>query len=259
MLPLKANTDGVKVYNSSCKPLWLIQTYLGFLPPSIRFSSKNILIVASNFGIKKPKMTSFFYPFLKDLKEIIDRGGINFEHEGKIMNFIPFIFSCVLDLPAKSDVQGMVGHAGHFACSYCFYPGKSVKSDNGRKFIRYIKGDYDSRSNENVIDAYKKLAINSTCSPINGMKTVSCFIAAEHFDLIHSFAIDPMHCAHIGIMKKLLSMWLDSENHTKAFYIKKPNQIILSNRVVGIKPISEILRKPKSLLNCVVSCFIIYH
>lgn len=56
-----------------------------------------------------------------------------------------------------------------------------------------------------------------------------------------------MHCVLLGMMKKILGLWLGTNNKTMPYYIMKKNQIILSSRIISIKPISEILRKPKSL------------
>lgn len=82
-----------------------------------------------------------------------------------------------------------------------------------------------------------------------GVKRISCMVAAIDFDLIFSFPIDYMHCVLLGIMKKLLNLWLDTSNHKKPYYIEKKNQIALSKRLVNIKPISEIIRKPRSIFS----------
>lgn len=126
------------------------------------------------------------------------------------------------------------------------HPGISVKADDDKKaFIRYVKGqnNYEIRTHNSVIQTYNQLR----SVPINGIKTVSCMVSANKFDLIHSFAIDVMHCAHLDVMKKLLCLWLDQRYKLKPFFIKKRDQIILSTRLVNIKPLSEIVRKPKSI------------
>lgn len=56
-----------------------------------------------------------------------------------------------------------------------------------------------------------------------------------------------MHCALLGIMKKMLNLWLDTANHLQDYYIKKKCQLALSHRLVNIKPVSEILRKSRSI------------
>lgn len=191
-------------------------------------------------------MKDFFYPFLKELREINDGNGISVKHNKKTYNFMPSILCCCCDMLARIDVQGMTGHAGRFACSFCLHPGISVKPGGNKKaVIRYVNNEkkYQIRSHNDVIETYGKLKSN----PINGIKRVSCMVAAKHFNLIHGFSIDYMHNVLLGVMKKLMNLWLDSRNHTKPYYIKKQHQVILSNRLVSLKPVTEITRKPKSI------------
>lgn len=244
LLPLIINTDGVKVFNSNQKSLWMIQVMQGWLPPSIRFYPTNIMIIASTFGAKKPNMSDFFFPFLNELRQISRKGGMQYHYKGQTYNFMPIILSCCCDLPAKADVQGMVGHSGHFACSFCLHPGISVAGDK-KSVIRYVEGSnkYELRSHPSMIRIYETMKTVK----VKGVKSMSCLVAAKNFDLIFGFSIDYMHCVLLGILKKLLSLWLDTSNHLKPFYIKKKQQILLSNRLIKIKPISEIMRKPRSI------------
>lgn len=239
ILPLIINTDGVKVFNSSTDSLWLIQICQAFLPPNRRFIHTNILLVAAHFGRKKPNMHDFFFPVLTELREM---GTICILHNGKQYEFLPIIIACCCDLPAKDDVQGMVGFSGYFGCGFCKHPGRLVKGEK-KNTVRYIKGDYAQRTHSNFIDAYKKLK----SSPIDGIKKISCLIAAENFDLVDGFAIDVMHCVHLGVMKRLMSLWFEPKHKTNSFYINKQQQAILSNKIVCLKPVSEIIRRPRSI------------
>lgn len=246
LLPLIINTDGVKVFNSNQKSLWMIQAAQAYLPPNKRYLPQNILIIAAHFGSKKIKMPMFFFPLLKELRDIVDMGGIMIERNGKKFNFTPFILCCSCDLPAKADLQEMVGHSGRYGCSYCLHPGVTVKPDKNRKAVlRFINDNknYQLRTHDSVISTYDRLG----SLPINGIKNICCLVSAHKFDLIDGFAIDVMHCVHLGVVKKFLSLWLDASNKSMPYYIKKKNQIILSSRIINIKPIAEILRKPKSI------------
>lgn len=139
IMPLIINTDGVKVFNSNQKSLWLIQGVQGWLPPSIRFYPTNVMIFAARFGTKKPNMKDFFYPLLKDLQEINSAGGIQFTFNGKTHNFMPIIFNCCCDLPAKTDLQEMTGHTGYYGCSFCLHPAIAVPGTK-RVVPRFVKG-----------------------------------------------------------------------------------------------------------------------
>lgn len=115
------------------------------------------------------------------------------------------------DLPAKADVQGMVGHAGYFACGFCMHPGVAVRKDSKSKsYVRYVDRERNeqARTHESFIEIYSKLKPQS--SSINGIKSISCMVGEESFDLVHGFCIDYMHCILLGVMKKLLDLWLNS-------------------------------------------------
>lgn len=246
ILPLIINTDGVKVFNCNHKSLWLIQTIQGWLPPSIRFYPTNVMVLAAHFSNKKPKMRDFFYPLLKDIRQMQNDGGIKFNYRGEDLYFMPIIFSCCCDLPAKTDLLEMSGHTAYYGCGFCLLPGITVQGKN-RAMPRYIKGtdNYELRSHENMVRIYAQLKNE----PIKGVKRMSCMVAANGFDLINSVSIDYMHCVLLGIMKKLLNLWLDSTNHNMPYYIEKRHQIALSHRIVNIKPISEISPRPRSLFS----------
>lgn len=247
ILPLIVNTDGVKVYRSCSKSLWLIQLYQGYIPPNKRFLLKNILIVAAHMG-KTISMSDFFYPLLKEMRKIADDGGITIYSNEQSYDFMPLILGACCDLPATEHLRGTAGFAGHFACGHCFHPGIPIKKDEkSRPYVRYVKGSYENRSHGSYIEAYNKLKSNS--SPVRGIKHVSSMIAAYGFDLARGFAVEHMHCGEGGIMNKLLGLWLDTKNHKEPYYISKKNQVILSNRIISLKPVSEISRTPRSIFS----------
>lgn len=237
------NTDGVKVYKGSTDSLWMIQVCQAFLPPATRFILTNILILAAHFGKTKPNMHDFFYPILKELHEINEKGSICIVRNGQEHKFLPLIMTCCCDLPAKDDVQGMVGCSGYYGCGFCKHPGIPVKGEKIKK-VRYIKGtnDYELRTHSDFIQAYERLR----SSPIEGIKKISC-MSADAFDLVDGFAIDPMHCVHLGVMKRLMNLWLEPKNKLRPFFINRKHQILLSSKIVCLKPISEIIRRPRSI------------
>lgn len=193
----------------------------------------------------KPNMNDFFYPFLMELKRIEENGGVKIHHNGQDFAFLPIITMMTADLPAKAEVQCMKGHSGYNACSYCLHPGTLVKaSQKSMAVVRYIRRDnVPARTHDDILKIYKRLK----SEPINGLKIISCMVGASHFDLAKSFSIDYLHFALLGIVKKLMDLWLSSENHTKPFYITKPKQVILNKRILNMKSTSEITRHPRSI------------
>lgn len=244
VLSLTVNTDGAQIFNSASKSVWPIQICLNFLPPQIRYVAKNVMLVALHSG--KPNMRDFFYPLLNELKQIYDDGGIKITKKAQNFTFLPLITNCTADLPAKAAVQDMIAHNGYFACGYCAHKGNKIKKDkNSKAVIRYTRTECLDRTHNDVLQIYKKLK----SIPIKGYKGISCMIAAYDFDLVYGFNIDYMHCVLLGILKKLLELWLSSENHNEPYYIPKQKQIVLSTRILNIKPICEINRRPRSIFD----------
>lgn len=137
ILSLTVNTDGAKMYNSTNDPIWPIQIYQNFLHPRNRYIPRNIMVVGLHSG--KPNMQHFFCPFLKDLREIEENGGISLQRNGQQLVFMPIITMFTADMPAKSEVQGLKGHAGYNSCPYCLHPGILVKKDaKSKAVVRYM-------------------------------------------------------------------------------------------------------------------------
>lgn len=245
VLPLTVNTDGIKVFNSTSKSLWPIQVCLNFLSPKIRYIPENVLLVALHEG-KPENITDFFYPFLKELKVIKDNDGMKIEKNGKQIKFLPLIISCTADLPAKAEIQGMIGHNGHFGCGYCLHPGVLIKKNSASKsVVRFVARENQARTHDDTLKTYLKL--KSANGSVNGIKSMSCMVAADAFDVIEGFSIDYLHFGLLGVVKKHMDLWTNSKNHTEPYYISKKRQVELSNRIVRISPLAEITRKPRSI------------
>lgn len=241
VVSLVINTDGAQVFNSSRKSsLWPIQMYQNHLNPSIRYLTDNILVAALFCG-ETPKMNELFLPVLKELKRIGESGGIWIEREQKKYHFIPLITHCVCDMPAKIKVQDINQFNGYNSCGFCHHPGVLIKKNpkhNG--YVRYVRRDVSLRNHEEFIKAYRAKKFTSD----NGIKGISCLVAAKHFDLVVGFGIDYMHCILLGVLKRLFELWFGSVK-----YLSKYNQNALNSRITRIKPILEISRKPGSVFD----------
>lgn len=125
---------------------------------------------------------------------------------------------------------------------------QNKKNKHSKAVIRYTRTEAHTqqclnRTHNDILNVYKNLK----STPLNGIKNISCMIAAYNFDLVNGYSIDYMHCALLGVTKKLLDLWLNAENHSEPFYISKKRQVVLSSRIVSIRPVSEISRKPRSI------------
>lgn len=193
----------------------------------------------------EPEMKSFFYPLLHELKEIFNEGGITVHRDGRRYSFLPLISQFSLDLPAKAKLLGMVNHNGYFVCSYCLHPGVLIKSSNSNKsFVRYVQREnIPRRTHNDLLQCY----ISSKQS--YGVKHLSCVTAAVNVDLVNSFSIDYLHCVLLGVTRKHLDLFLNSNNNKEHFYITTRKQDAMNKRLISIKPPLEIGRKPRSIFD----------
>lgn len=89
LLSLSASTDGVALFNSSRQSLWAIQLYAHFIKPNDRYIPQNMIVVALYVGKEKPNMQDFFYPLMKEMRQIIDDGGFQIIKNNKTILCIP--------------------------------------------------------------------------------------------------------------------------------------------------------------------------
>ncbi|CAI6345396.1 unnamed protein product [Macrosiphum euphorbiae] len=102
-------------------------------------------------------------------------------------------FCC--DCPAKSYVLFIKGHAGYSSCTRCQVEGERVNNTTcflGTNFLKRTHIDFINRSDEDhhVTD------------------TISILTEVPEIDMVNNFSLDYMHLVCLGVMKKMLLLWL---------------------------------------------------
>lgn len=123
---LALNFDGASRYKSNNLSIWPIQLVQNFLPPSIRYHRKNIIIAGLYYGKHKPDCLEYFLPLINELKRFADR-NIEMRVHGMHIRVLPVITHCVVDLPAKAHLQQTTQYNGRNGCTYCEHPGTEMK------------------------------------------------------------------------------------------------------------------------------------
>lgn len=246
ILSLVLNTDGIQMFDSNKCSVWPLQIVLNFLPPNLRYLMENILVAGLYFGSNKFDFLTYLQPLVKEFDEL--RNGFYIEHEGNQYFVILVITHCVADLPAKAKIQGFLQHNGICACGYCYNDGVSIQNvDNTKSTRRYTYSEvpFPLRTHSETA----KIMINLSENEIAfGIKNLSGLLGLRNFNIILGFGVDYLHCVLTGVVNKLLELWLDTANYQKDYYIKPVKQFVLNKRLLAIKPITEITRKPRSIL-----------
>lgn len=217
-LELSFNIDGLPIFKSSKTYLWPILCAI-HLPPI------SVFPVTLTLGPTKPTNLDFTEEAIKDIQELLDNGL-----DGKEIK----IRCVVCDAPARAMVKNIKQYSGYYGCDKCTQKGTWVV---GR--VTYPEVDnLTLRSN----DTFRA---EMTRRQENEDTPVSPFLSLP-LDMVQQFPIDYMHQACLGVMKKLITVWVrgDRKVRMSAGQISNVTQRLLSLRKVIP---SCFARKPRNL------------
>lgn len=219
VLDISLNIDGLPLFKSSKTSLWPVLC-------SIDLKPKTVFAVALTLGSSKPDSLSFLNEMIQDLNRIL-QNGITLQER-----LISVNLKCVIcDAPAKAMVKGIKLYSGYCGCDRC--------NQKGEWIGRMTYQDIDNLHNRTDI-------------------TFRCQVQAEHhlkmspfcnlpIDMIKTFPIDYMHQVCLGVMKRLLLVWMRGKK--KGTKMSSQNVEDISSRLIQLSPyIPKIFaRKPRSL------------
>ncbi|XP_042144330.1 uncharacterized protein LOC120848781 [Ixodes scapularis] len=228
-LSLLWNTDGIRVFEKSTYDIWPIQCQIIQLDPSMR--KANMLMPAIWFGHTKPNMSALLEPFTRELQELAL--GFPCIRDGKTVNTRVFAVVCSVDAVARSAVKNCKQFNGYFGCGWCYHPGGS--------HYPYLDPAPEQRSEEaHTLEAEE----GTPGAPVNGVKGPSLIMKLPRFNPIDGFIPDYQHCVCLGVMRQLLKLWLDTENHDQPWYVGTKLGV-MNGILLGILPPTEITRTPR--------------
>lgn len=208
-ITLTVSTDGAVVYRSTKeKSLWPIQFFINEISLKYRFKRKNMICAAFSFG-KTPDMATFFKCFIEELNKINTDGGITFRMKsGELCKVKVFLFLVTADAPAKSDILNKVHHSGRGGCPYCEHNGTVLP---GKTQVLYCNRDC-ARLRDNETTRASMMEAHFSGKRVNGYHGLSPLLALDYaFDMVLQIVIDQMHFMDIGVIKRLLNLFLESK------------------------------------------------
>ncbi|KAM7292842.1 uncharacterized protein ISCGN_025977 [Ixodes scapularis] len=230
-ISLMWNTDGIRVFEKSTFDIWPIQCEILQLEPAER--KQNMLMPAIWFGASKPNMTTLLTPFVKELQEL--SAGFSYVRNGATVTTRVFAVVCSVDAVARSAVKNCKQFNGHYGCGWCYHPGGST--------YPYLDPPPEPRTKEKHLMEAEE---GTPQQPVKGVKGPSIILTIPRFNPVTGFIPDYQHCVCLGVMRQLMKLWLDSENHSHPWYIG--TQIPAMNKILlSMQPPSEITRTPRRL------------
>lgn len=223
-ITIDVGIDGTPSTDSSDTELWPIMVnVVGF---------EEVLLVGTYFGSGKPKddeksATEFLTPFVTEVLEILNEGGISFENEIFELKFRAF----VMDAPARAFIMNTLLYTGYHSCTKCVIPGIRIANR-----LVFHGVNHELRSNFSF-----RNRIHSNHHHSNDITMIENL----PIDCIKCVPIDPMHNIYLGVTKQLLSLWI--LDRKKPYSISAKNIRLLSERILQIahQLPSEFCKKPR--------------
>lgn len=210
--------DGLPLTKSSSSMFWPILGYA-------RYSGKpRVFLIGLYWGREKPHSSNLYLKNLVDELKYLSVNGMVSDFGKKYVT----VDTICCDAPAKSFILYTKGHTGYYSCSRCTVEGERVNNTMcflGSNFPKRTHMDFLNR-----IDDEHHIG-----------ETVSILTEIPQINMIDNFSMDYMHLVCLGIVKKLISLWL-------GIFKKAPVQVRLQSRDVNI--ISNHLLYIKSSIPC---------
>ena len=219
-IKISLNIDGLPLFKSSSASLWPV------LCSIVNFHHIAVFPVVLTYGSSKPKDLEFLEDLIRDLCEILENGVQCGNRNVKVS------MRCIVcDAPARAFVKGTKLYSGYFGCDKCCQRGMW----GGRMLFPLV---------DNVI-LRTELSFRQQSNQEHH-KGTSPFCSIPNVDMVKQFPIDYMHQVCLGVMKKLLLLWIRGKREVRMSAL---NVNMISERLVHLKPYipASFSRKPRSL------------
>ncbi len=242
-------TDGVPLFKASNFSIWPLCFVINELPYQKRMKKDNMLFAGIWFGCGKPPVYTYLKPFSEMLK-CMEENGVQIslpDCQSKI-TVKAMLLCCTCDMPAKAMVLNMIQFNGRFGCPRCLQPGKSVQTGKGSGHVwTFPFNKEDICGPKRTDEQFRKDGEQAfrTSKKQNGVKGQT-WLSLTSLNLVNGIAIDYMHTVLLGVVRRLLSLWFDSQYGTESFSVAKLVDVV-DSRVAKLKPPHFITRLPRSI------------
>lgn len=221
-LALDINIDGVPISASSNDGFWLI-----LMSVVADDSERQIFVVGAYQGKSKPQdFSAFLMPFISEAKELR-----SYVFEGKSVEVA--IRCVVCDAPARNSCLATKSHNGYYGCGRCSQKGVYRIDKHRMTFPDYHA---PKRTNESFRRRSQAQHHHVVDSPFLGLD----------IDMVTQFPLDYLHTVCLGVVKKLLNMWIKGDTRSK---IGTSAVRTITDRLVAVSQMqpSEFQRKCRGL------------
>ena len=181
-LLVKISCDGIPLHKSSSKQFWpLLVQFLDEMK-----SPSDVYVICVFYGDCKPtNIHDYLKNLITDLQEM--QNGYKFLERTYFLKVSCFI----CEAPARLFLKCIISHNGHSGCECCTQYGRYLNC------MTFPENNAALRTDEDFV--------RQTDSDYH--KSVSPFTALN-IGMVTQFVLDPVHLLYLGVMRKLLYLWL---------------------------------------------------
>ncbi|KAK4877587.1 hypothetical protein RN001_010093 [Aquatica leii] len=217
---LNVNFDGLPLTKSTNSQLWPILI-------NIHNVDDSHFIAGVYHGCSKPlSVNQYLEDFVQEMKTLFKNGILikNNAYDIKIRSF-------VCDAPARAYITCTKGHNAYFGCGKCCQEGVYLENR-----VIFPETNSKLRTDTDFLNQVEEDHHRSTS-----------ILTELGVGMVTHFPLDYMHLVCLGVMKKLLKLWLKGSLKFR-WQMKKVE--LVSKRLLSIKKYipKEFCRKPRSLL-----------
>ncbi|XP_065660102.1 uncharacterized protein LOC136084017 isoform X1 [Hydra vulgaris] len=223
-ISIQVNIDGLPLFRSSNGQFWPILGLIEYHQNNIQ-KNKSPFIIGLFYGKSKPSnCNEFLKKFVEESKALLLSGIVIC---GKLYKFS--ISAVICDSPARAFVKACKGHGGYFGCDKCcqkgFYIGRVTFPILGAKL----------RTDQSFFNMTQKKHHNG-----------ESVLLELGIGMVTQFPHDYMHLVCLGVVRKLLYIWLKGPLHVR---LGARDSTRLSVRLVGASKYipKEFARKPRAV------------
>ena len=220
-LKLLINVDGIPLFNSSSMALWPILGSLVTVDscpfPIAVFCSKN----------KPESLDDYLADFISEMHCL---ENVGFDCEGR--HFCVSLHAVICDAPARAFLKCVKSHSGYDSCERCCQHGEW----NGKVTFTDLSAELRTDSNFRCKE-FPEHHLHTLSSP---------FLHLNSCGLVTSFPLDYMHLVCLGVMRRLVHLWISGPRSTK---LSQCQIAVVSDKLVSLQSHipRDFARKPRTL------------
>lgn len=191
-------------------------------------------------------MDIFLKPFVECCTKLFNE-GFHWTHPEARANVVSYVNTlvCSCDAVARCSLQNMSQFNGFYGCGLCEQKAESVTKGNGTVRVYPLSNPPANMRNDKEIARQAQIALESGI-PEKGIKGPSVTSCIPMFSVGRSFVPDYMHSVLLGVVRSMMTIWIDSSYHQSLWYIGNRTSDV-NKRLLSIRPLNEITRTPRSL------------